>query len=72
MTEEVKEGTIRVVEWMLDYDAGPVLMNSNFRWRLEQYLGGQWVVVPVFHLDRDGNVKDGRLDQGPKHKWSGP
>jgi hypothetical protein len=61
MTEAVKEGTIRVVEWMLDYDAGPLILSNNFRWRLEQYLGGQWVEIPAFHLDRDGNLREGRL-----------
>jgi hypothetical protein len=61
MTEEVKEGTIRVVEWLLDYDAGPLILSNNFRWRLEQHLGGQWVEVPAFHLDRDGNLREGRL-----------
>jgi hypothetical protein len=61
MTEEVKEGTIRVVEWTLDYDAGPLILSNNFRWRLEQYLGGQWVEIPAFHLDRDGNLREGRL-----------
>ena len=61
MTEEVKEGTIRVVEWLVDYDAGPPIMHSNFRYRFEQYLGGQWVEVPVLHLDRHGNLKEWRL-----------
>jgi len=61
MTEGVKEGTIRVVEWMLDYDAGPLIMHNDFRYRFDQYLGGQWVEVPVLHLDRDGNLKEGRL-----------
>jgi hypothetical protein len=61
MTEEVKEGTIRVVEWLLDYDAGPLILSNNFRWRLEQYLGGQWVEILAFHLDRDGNLREGRL-----------
>lgn len=57
----MKEGTIRVVEWMLDYDAGPLILTNNFRWRLEQFIDGQWVEVPVLHLDRDGNLKEGRL-----------
>jgi hypothetical protein len=61
MTEAVKEGTIRVVEWMFDYDAGPLILSNNFRWRLEQYLGGRWVEIPAFHLDRDGNLREGRL-----------
>ena len=57
----MKEGTIRVVEWMLDYDAGPLILSNNFRWRLEQFIDGRWVEIPAFHLDRDGNLKEGRL-----------
>jgi hypothetical protein len=57
------EGEIRVVEWKIDYDSGPLkLIPKNvYRYRFDQYLGGQWVEVPVLHLDRDGNLKEGRL-----------
>jgi len=61
MTEEVKEGTIRVVEWLLDYTIKHPLFSPHRRHRLEQYLGGRWVEVPVFHFDREGKLKEGRL-----------
>ena len=61
MTEEVKEGTIRVVEWLINEEAEDRLHPSNIRWRLDQYLDGQWVEIPAFHLDRDGNLKEGRI-----------
>ncbi len=60
---EPREGEIRVVEWKIDYDPGPLKLipNNVYRYRFEQYLDRQWVEVPVFHLDRDGNMKKGRL-----------
>jgi len=61
MTEAVKEGTIRVVEWMFDYDFEPLILSNNFRWRLEQFIDGEWVEIPAFHLDRDGNLREGRI-----------
>ena len=61
MTEEVKEGTIRVVEWLINEEAEDRLHPSNIRWRLDQYLGGQWVEVPLFHLNVAGNLKSGRV-----------
>ena len=57
----MKEGTIRVVEWVIDDEAEDRLHPSNIRWRLDQYLGGQWIEVPLFHLNVAGNLKSGRV-----------
>ena len=59
MTEEVKEGTIRVVEWLINEEAEDRLHPSNIHWRLDQYLDGQWVEVPLFHFNVTSKLKSG-------------